>query len=268
MSTNQKQNDPTSTQATQAGPATAQPSAQPPKPNARQIFKMHVTEIRDHTPTIRELFLATEGDHAFRFRAGQFVMLHVPAEPKTLLRAYSIASTDKETRGFKLVFKYVENGPASQFVWSLKKDTRLDFTGPFGRVFFAEPPTEQVIFLNTGSGISQHVSFIESNLEAYPNLRYRLLFGVRTEADIYYRAELEALKAKLPNFTYDYVLSRPSPEWRGRKGYVQNFIADFDYLNVPSTFYLCGNGAMIKEVKAKLAAESFPAERILSEAFD
>lgn len=239
-----------------------------PKPKGRQIYKMRVDEIRDYTPRIRELFIRTEEPEIFQFRSGQFVMLHVPAEPKPLLRAYSMASDDRRADGFRLVFNYVDGGPASEFVWKLKGGEILDFTGPFGRLFFNEPPTEQIVFLNTGSGVSQHICYLQSNQEKYPHLRYRLLFGVRTENDIYYREELEALKANLKDFQYHYVLSRPSADWKGLKGYVQNFIQEFRYLEVPTTFYLCGNGAMIKDVKTRLTEEGFDTKRIFAEAFD
>lgn len=246
----------------------------------RILRKMTVEKICDYTPQIRELFIRCTDPAEFEFRAGQFVMLHVPPDPsqgpvgadgkplKPALRAYSIASTDEQKNGFRLVFKYVDNGIASKFVWSLKEGEVLDFTGPFGRVFFKEPPTEQIIFMNTGSGISQHFSFIESNLKKYPDLRYRLLFGVRYKDDIYYREELDRLKSQLKDFEYHYVLSRADDSWTGPRGYVQNHIDDFDHKSRPTTFYLCGNGAMIKDVKAKLEAEGFDMKNVFAEAFD
>jgi ferredoxin-NADP reductase len=239
------------------------------KPKGRQIHKLTVSEIRELTPSIRELFLNCSEPDSFRFRAGQFVMLHVPVPgSKPALRAYSIASSDQRHDGFRLIFKYVENGVASNYVWSLKGGETLDFTGPFGRIFFREPPTPQLVFLNTGSGVSQHISFIESNVEKYPDLRYRLLFGVRSEVDIYYAEELARLKRKLRDFEYEFVLSRPSPEWTGKKGYVQDFIANFDYQQIPTTFYLCGNTGMINATKAALLTKNFDSSLILSEAFD
>ncbi len=232
---------------------------------------MRVTRIGDYTPLIRELFLVCEDPAEFEFRAGQFIMLHVPSiEPgaKPAIRAYSIASSEHCKDGYRLVFKYVDNGVASKYVWGLTEGQSIEFTGPFGRVFFKEPPTEQVIFLNTGSGISQHFSFIESNIQKYPDLRYRLLFGVRTEADIYYRDELDRLKSQLKDFEYEFVLSRASEEWSGKRGYVQNFIDAYEYMKIPSTFYLCGNGAMIKDVKTKLSGDGFDPKMIFAEAFD
>lgn len=263
---------------------TSTPNTGVPQPKAlhptRILRKMTVKKICDYTPQIRELFISCTDPKDFEFKAGQFVMLHVPpdlaAGPndasgkplKPALRAYSIASTDEQRDGYRLVFKFVDGGIASKYVWSLREGDVLDFTGPFGRVFFKEPPTEQVIMMNTGSGISQHFSFIESNLKKYPDLRYRLLFGVRYKDDIYYRSELERLKAQLKNFEFHYVLSRADDSWTGLRGYVQNHIDDFDYKNVPTTFYLCGNGAMIKDVKTKLESENFDMKNVFAEAFD
>ena len=219
---------------------------------SRVIYNMHLQKVIDHTENVRELVLTCKEPHNFQFKAGQFVMLHVPQpEGKPALRAYSIATDDRDLDGYRLLFKYVENGKASEFVWSLRGDETLQFTGPFGKVFFQEPPTEQIVFLNTGTGLSQHLSYLQSKKNQYPHLKYRLLFGVRTEQDMYYEDHLNQLKSELQDFKWDFVLSRPQDNWTGKKGYVQNFIEDYDYMNVPTTFYLCGNGGMIKEVKVK-----------------
>lgn len=237
--------------------------------SARTIYQMTLDRLEDPTHNVRILHLKTSEPAEFKFRAGQFVMLHVPQETgKPALRAYSIASAEQETRSMRLILKYVDNGIASQYVWGLKGGETLKFTGPFGKVFFQEPPTEQIVFMNTGSGVAQHICYLLSKMDQYPDLQYRLLFGVRTEKDIYLRDELESLKSKLPNFSYDFVLSRAETTWTGKKGYVQNFIEELDCINRPTTFYLCGNGAMIKDTKAILADKQFDPKRIWAEAFD
>lgn len=240
--------------------------------NLRIPLDFKIDKIIDHTHEIRELYLTVNSmnNSQFSFKAGQFVMLHVPTDTeKPALRAYSIASTDQNKTGFKLIFKFVENGIASRFIWSLKGDEILKMTGPFGKVFFQEPPTEQIVFLNTGSGISQHFSFLESKMHLYPNLKYKLFFGVRREEDIYYESELQKLQKSLPDFEYHYVLSRSSDQWNGKKGYVQHCLKDFDYKNIPTTFYLCGNGGMIKEVKHQLLeVDQIEKSKVWAEAFD
>lgn len=237
--------------------------------NPRQIYEMLLTEVTDHTPNVRELVLTAQHPNVFTFKAGQFVTLHVPQEPKPALRAYSIASSEENTAGFRLLFKHVEGGVASTYVWKLKKGDVLQFTGPFGRVFFKEPPTPQIIFLNTGTGVSQHLSYLLSKQKTFPHIQYRMLFGVRNESEIYGVDQLDALVATLPNFKYEFVLSRPSADWKGKKGYVQHFLKEFDYQGIDTTFYLCGNGGMIKEVKTLLIdGENFDKTKILAEAFD
>lgn len=237
---------------------------------SRKLIEFEASKIIDHTEGIRELHLSLKSQEEFNFKAGQFVMLHVPVEgeAKPALRAYSIASDERIKNGFKLIFKYVENGIASNFVWKAKEKDVMNFTGPFGRVFFKEPPTEQIIFLNTGSGVAQHLSYLESKVQQYPNLKYVMYFGVRHEKDIYLQKDLEAIKANAPKFEYHYVLSRPSDSWQGRKGYVQDFIDEHQISSDSTTFYLCGNGGMIKAVKAKLEAQNFDKAKIFAEAFD
>lgn len=240
--------------------------------STRQIYQMRVERILDHARDIRQVFFSCIEPKQFVFKAGQFATLQVPSSQpggKPTLRAYSIASEETKHNGFSLIFKAVPNGVATTYIWSLKGDETVNFTGPFGRVFFKEPPTEQIVFLNTGSGISQHYCFLKSKAALFTSVRYRLLFGVRSEEDIYFRSELDELKNTLSDFNYEYVLSRPSPSWTGKKGYVQNFIEQFDYLKIPTTFYLCGNGAMIKETKKFLIeTQGMDPKSILSEAFD
>ena len=64
-------------------------------------------------------------------------------------------------------------------------------------------------------------------------------------------------------------VSRPSTEWTGKKGYVQNFLSETGYKEIPTTFYLCGNGGMIKESKHQLLEiDGLDKTRVWAEAFD
>lgn len=251
-------------------------TANPTPPRQRVMYPHTVAKIIDHTPLTREVVFQAQGE-GICFKAGQFCTMHIPqvtatgdssdAKPKAIMRAYSFASDERSTKEFRLLLKYVEGGVASNYVWGFKGGETVNFTGPFGRIFFREPPSQQIVFLNTGSGITQHMCYLLSKKEQYPNLRYRMLFGLRHESDIFYRQQLEEIQKTLTDFKFEYVLSRPEGKWTGKKGYVQNFISEFDYKNIDTTFYLCGNGGMIKEVKQILAENNFDKTRILAEAF-
>ena len=106
-------------------------------------------------------------------------------------------------------------------------------------------------------------------MRLYPNLKYRLFFGIRTESDIYYKNQLDQIASELPDFKYWYVLSRASDSWTGKRGYVQNHLSELNYKEIPTTFYLCGNGAMIKDVKHQLIEiDQKKKKNIWAEAFD
>ena len=79
-----------------------------------------------------------------------------------------------------------------------------------------------------------------------------ILFGARDAGDLLYTDELsEILSSDLVQ-----VLSRPTTDWPGFKGRVTDWLrSNSPTLDWKHTeFYLCGNGAMIDEVKQILAA--------------
>lgn len=234
----------------------------------RIVFKSRVDKIIDYTPDFRELWLQLTEPLELNFKAGQFLMLHVPSEAKPVLRAYSIASNDKDKSQVKLIFKYVQKGIASEYVWKLTQGKEIQFTGPFGRVFFKEPASEQIIFLNTGSGVAQHICFIKSHADQIREKKISFFMGLRSETDIYFEEELKAVQREFKNFNFNYVLSRPNENWKGLKGYVQNQIDGLNYIQTPTDFYMCGNGMMIKDVKEKLASHGISPANIIYEAFD
>lgn len=237
-------------------------------PKKRVIYKSKIEKIIDHTKDIRELWIRLTAPQEFSFRAGQFLMLHVPGETKPTLRAYSIASSDKEKSLLKLIFKYVKTGVASEYVWRLEPGEEIQFTGPFGKVFLKEPVSDQVIFLCTGSGVAQHICFIKSHADILRDKDISFFMGLTNEQNVYFETELKQVQSEFKNFKFSYVLSQPSGEWSGLQGYVQNQIAHLKYKTVTTDFYMCGNGMMIKHTKEKLAVEGILPTHIIYEAFD
>lgn len=233
-------------------------------------YRTNIAQIIDHNPTTRELKIDFIEPNTFTFRAGQFAMLNIPSEipGKPILRAYSIASDDRIHNSFRLIFKFVPGGIASNFVWKLKENSELIFTGPFGRVFFQEPIPEQNFFLCTGTGLAQHLAYLESKLDLFPKASFQLIFGVREESDVFYIKELELFTKKFSNFKYQMYLSRPGATWNGKKGYIQDSLSSFNFNNSNSAFYICGNKKMIHDVKHILSEKYYiDPSRIHSEAF-
>ncbi len=198
------------------------------------------------------------------------MMLNIPpkeGQKRPTLRAYSISSDANDKNGFKLLIKLVSGGLGSEFLRSKNEGDELQFTGPFGKLLFLEPPTSRVVFVCTGAGLSQHMSFLLTHGAKYPQTKFTMLLGVWNETEVFYQRELADLKSKLKNFEFRFVLDKAGPGWAGLTGFVTDHLEKIDYTNPHSTFYLCGNPAMINSVTEKLKAIAVEPERILAEAF-
>lgn len=235
---------------------------------ARQILKTILQKKRNLTPTLVELTLKLEDPKELVFKTGQFMMLNIPQAEgaKPQLRAYSLASDEREKTHFKLILKYVTGGIGSEYVRGLGEGAPVGFTGPYGKLFFQTPAPEQVLFLCTGAGLSQHYSMLLSQGEFFQKTKFHLLLGVWSEDEIFYREELEELQKKLPNLTFEYVIDQPTAQWKGKRGYVTDCLKNFD-LKKSTAVYLCGNPAMIKGAKQWLEEKAFPKEQVFAESF-
>lgn len=239
----------------------------------RVHYHFQIIAIKDHNPTVRELVLKLAPEYNkheahFSFRAGQFVMLHIPQQDaKPALRAYSIASLESDSSHLRLLFKYVENGTASKYVWGLTGHEILEITGPFGRIFFQEPPKKTIFLISTSSGLAPHLSYLETFAPKYPEVTFEVLIGVRTEKDIFCEELLTQLKIKYLNIKFNFVLSRASEHWHGKKGHVQDHLSTLLKTQNESTVYLCGNKNMTHDVRHKLIENNFDPSSIFVENF-
>ncbi len=235
----------------------------PPK-----LFKSKLAKIVDLTPTVRELYFELLEPTEINFKAGQFVMLQIPqGDGKLAPRAYSVASADHVKNSFRLVIKFYPHGIASEWVQTLKGGELIDYTGPFGKFLFKDPPAEQVIHVCTSTGLAPLYAMLASQGPKHKDVDFKVFMGVWNEKEIFYEKELNDLKKSLPKLAINYVLDKPlDSNWNGSTGFVTDHIAKLN-LSRPTEFYICGNPAMIKGVKEMLLAKSFPANKIYTESY-
>ena len=225
---------------------------------AAKEFTSVVVSNQMITPTV--FLLKFKPAEPISFSAGQFLSMVVPgAGPggKDLRRAYSIASPP-ERDYIELCIKIVENGPGTTYLKNLKAGDQVRCFAPYGS--FVYKPKENnsnhhVCFIATGTGISPFRSMLFSKVfqNSPPKSSY-CLFGVSNENEVLFEKEF----SQAPHLTkWVAAVSRPSTAWSGFKGRVTHYIrsldAHFPWKNVD--FYLCGNGAMIDEIKKILMEE-------------
>src|SRR5260370_23030028 len=111
--------------------------------------------VRDYTGTVVALDdiardtrrLVIELDHEIAFNPGQYVTLHVPGQGVT--RTYSMANPPSEPRRVELQVRRTPGGLATDG-WIFKTVSEGDsiaLSGPYGRFFLRERPTESMILI-------------------------------------------------------------------------------------------------------------------------
>ena len=223
------------------------------------------------SPSVIGLQLSCADGEPFTFIPGQWVHLHVAPGGEAQKRAYSIASAPdpRAPERFDLAVTLVEDGRVSGALHRLKPGDALEMDGPYGFFTREDHATEDALLVGTGTGVAPLRSMLQAALTAPTGPRLTLLFGVRTQADILYRAELEALAAQHARFSFLPTLSRADEAWTGRRGYVQTHLPELVASTGRPHVYVCGLSNMINAVRAVLKQElGYDRKHVHSERYD
>lgn len=215
-----------------------------------RTFTSRVAQLQDLTHDVRVLRLELLDPDEIRFQAGQFVSFEVqkPGLPFPLTRPYSIASPPSHRSAIDLLFNLVPNGPGSSYLFSLKDGDPVSFRGPAGTFVLREYPDRRLLFVATGTGIAPLRSMIHARLPSPTPVT--LIWGLRSERDLYYQEELAELVEQFPEFSYTVTLSQPSPAWEGATGRVQAAVEAAASRVDDLAVYVCGGREMIRSVTA------------------
>jgi ferredoxin-NADP reductase len=223
------------------------------------------------SPNVRGLTLACVDGEPLSFVPGQWVNLEVEASGVRDKRAYSIASAPNSLgpSTFEVAVTRVDEGSVSRALHTVPEGSVLAMDGPHG-FFTREGQTHTPAwFVGTGTGVCPLRAMLQAELEKHEGPPLALLLGVRTEADILYRAELEALAAKHPRFSFHVTLSRPPEDWLGLRGYVQAHLPALIDPKLGPHAYVCGLSKMVGSVRKVLKEQlGFDRRRIHSERYD
>lgn len=229
-------------------------------------MKATLVESREIAPEIRQFVFEVPEVQEFYFIPGQFVSLTETLENKKITRAYSIASPPGGNR-FEICLNLVEDGLFSPHLFRLAPGETVETSPPLG-YFILRDPGREAVFVATGTGITPFRSIAQAYLHQGDPHRITLVYGVRYERNILYRAEFEELARDHPNFQFVPTLSRPDPSWTGRTGHVQQHVLDAIGDRRDLDVYICGLKLMVDDVRAKLKALGFDRKQIIYEKYD
>jgi ferredoxin-NADP reductase len=219
-----------------------------------------VAGIHRETPTVK----------SFRLELGTW-MPHLPGQHYdvrltapdgyTAQRSYSVASSPLDEGTIELTIDRLADGEVSPYFHDVVvAGDQVEVRGPFASYFVwrGESP---VLLIGGGSGVVPLMSMLRHRRRTMPELRMRLIFSVRTEADLIYADELgdDALVT----------ITREAPAgWRGHRGHIDESLVEAAGLDLPmTTAFACGSNGFVEAATQLLMRSGVEASRIRTERF-
>jgi predicted ferric reductase len=231
-----------------------------------------VSDVQRETHNTWSLTLKPpQGTHRFPFLPGQFhfVSLYRGDRYDGEEHPFTISSGPLEHNVLRSTIK--ASGDFTSTVGNTRPGDRVRVQGPFGRFSHLLHPEEtDLVFIAGGIGITPLMSMLRYMRDTDADLRVLLLYGNRTEEDIVFGEELEAM-ARLPasRLKVVHVLSNAALGWDGERGYIdQECILRHCGEEVSrKAFYICGPPPMMDLVSRALRSLGVPADGLHSERF-
>ena len=238
------------------------------RPVLRTRRPWEVVSVTSESGGVNSVSLRPVGHAGFTFAPGQFGWLSINRSPFALTQhPFSFSSNGDDSMTLQMSIK--ELGDFTRTIGSIATGTRAYVDGPHG-VFSPDRYTGPgFVLLGGGVGIGPLMSMLRTfEMRAEPRPCY-LFFGVPRIEDATFREEIDALTAQL-SLTVVYVVSHPSPDWTGERGFItvdtlrRHLPAEFGTLQ----YFICGPNAMQDAMEDALGALGVPGARVHTERFN
>jgi ferredoxin-NADP reductase len=234
-------------------------------------LQWRVARVVDSTPeteSARTIALAVPGWGGHL--AGQHIDLKLTAEDGySAQRSYSLSRpTDGER--IELTVQQVEDGEVSPYLTGVRPGEEIELRGPIGGWFVWRPADKgRILLVAGGSGIVPLMAMLRQRI-SMGRAEFRLVYSVRSPADVYYAKELAHLERDCDwlrvALIYTRVAATQTARPPGRIGVgelaVPGWTAD-DSLRV----YVCGPTGFVESVTTKLIEQGHRPSAIRTERF-
>ncbi|MFG0401639.1 benzoate 1,2-dioxygenase electron transfer component BenC [Pseudomonas sp. zjy_11] len=207
-------------------------------------FEAAISDVRQLSVSTIALSIKGEALSRLAFLPGQYVNLKVPGSEQS--RAYSFSSLQKDGE-VSFLIRNVPGGLMSSFLTNLAKaGDSLSLAGPLGS-FYLRPIQRPLLLLAGGTGLAPFTAMLEKIAEQGSEHPLHLIYGVTNDFDLVELDSLQALAARIPNFTYSACVANPDSQYP-QKGYVTQHIEPRHLNDGDVDVYLCGPPPMVEAV--------------------
>ncbi len=211
-------------------------------------FETYVKEIIPRTHNVTS-FRFPRPDELY-YKPGQFLFVTLKADGKELKKHFSFSSSPTEKAHIEFT-KKLSDSDFSAALKALKKGDWARIDAPYGEFTF-EGEYRRIGLLGGGIGITPFMGICKYCTDMRLDTNVTLLYGNRTESDIAFRKEFEALQEQNEHLKVVFTLNEADSNWKGATGFIT---ADMIKKEIPdykdTVFYTCGPPAMV-EIMGKL----------------
>ncbi|WP_144173285.1 benzoate 1,2-dioxygenase electron transfer component BenC [Pseudomonas sp. Kh13] len=207
-------------------------------------FEAAISDVRQLSASTIALSIKGEALSRLAFLPGQYVNLKVPGSEQS--RAYSFSSLQKDGE-VSFLIRNVPGGLMSSFLTNLAKaGDSMTLAGPLGS-FYLRPIQRPLLLLAGGTGLAPFTAMLEKIAEQGSEHPLHLIYGVTNDFDLVELDRLQALAARIPNFTFSACVANPDSQYP-QKGYVTQHIEPRHLNDGDVDLYLCGPPPMVEAV--------------------
>jgi ferredoxin-NADP reductase len=228
-------------------------------------FETHVKEIVPRTYNVRSFRFPKPT--ALNYKAGQFLIATIKTEGgKELSKPFSISSSPTEKEHIEFT-KKLSDSEFSTALNALKAGNWARIDAPYGSFTF-EGEHEKICLLGGGIGITPFRSICRYCTDKRVDAKITLLYGNRSENDIVFREEFEAMQKQNPNLKVVFTVNEASSAWKGTIGFISTELVKKEIPDYKeNVFYTCGPPAMVEAMEKLVEALGLPKTQLKREYF-
>jgi CDP-4-dehydro-6-deoxyglucose reductase len=202
---------------------------------------------------------------------GQYAEITVPGvidQPRSY--SFSRSTSHEKPNEVSFFIRRVPNGEFTEWLHASNRvGNRVTVEGPHG-TFYLREATGPLLFVAGGSGLAPIRALLQQIEEEGLENDITLIFGARTQNDLYCLDEIEGLAAKVKGkFSFLPVLSMEKREngWAGTIGNCPDAITADIFDPASSNAYLCGPPVMVDAAVARLKSLGLDDSQIFFDKF-
>ena len=225
-----------------------------------------VSEVRQVSAStaILHLDLGTAGQ-PLDFLPGQYARLLIPGTQSK--RSYSFANRPSSSNRLQFLIRLLPDGVMSNYIRErCQVGDEIGLEAPLG-AFYLRHVAKPLILVAGGTGLSALLGMLDELAERGCAQPVHLYYGVRDAADLCERARIEAYAEHIPGFRYTEVVSDPSPQWKGKRGYITEHFDTSELRDAAVDMYVCGPPPMVESIKNRLQSQALDRVHLYYEKF-